>query len=135
SARRAVRVDAGAWTDPIPLASPSCPGAGAGSTLVQFAGHVFSGHDDPAHLTNTYCQLTEPGQFSSGSLFDPSESILAQMVGVNADDRVTAIRYSMLDDASAINSTGFQWAFYLFPSGGMIAALHGFPDPLFVFDS
>lgn len=136
--RRSVRVDAGSWTDPIAIPSPSCPGAEAGSTLVTIAGHVFSGRDDPAHLTNAYCQLTEPGSFSSDSFdqfADPGEIVLADMVGDNVDDRASAIRYAMLDDEFAFSATGFQWAFYQFPSGGMIAALYGFEDPGFVFDA
>ena len=132
--RRGVRVDAGAWTDPIDLPSASCPGATASSPLVTFSGHVFSGRNHPDHLFDAYCQTTLPGAFSSDALFDPSEAVLAQMVGQNAGDRVTAIRYAYLDGIPFNDATGFQWAFYRFPSGGMIAALYGFDDPPLAFD-
>ena len=133
--RRGVRVDAGAWSDPFDIPSASCPGATAGSTLVTWSGHVFSGRNHPDHLFDTYCQTTLPGEFSSDALFDPSEAVLAQMVGQNADDRVTAIRFAFLDGVPFDDATGFQWAFYRFPSGGGIAALYGFDDPAFVFDA
>lgn len=133
-ARRGVRVDEGAWTDAIDIPSPDCPGAADGSTLVTWRAHVFSGRDDAAHLFDTYCQTTLPGQFDSNALFDPSEAVLAQMVGENLDDRVTAIRYSFLDGVPFDDATGFQWAFYQFPFGGGIVALYGFDDPPIVLD-
>lgn len=137
-ARRAVRVDAGSWSPPFNIPSAACPHAVAGSTLVGYAGHVFSGRDEPAHLTNVYCQLTEPEQFTSASFAqfaDPGEVVLADMVGNNPDDRITAVRYAMLDNEFPLSAVGFQWVFYLFPSGGMIAALFGFEDPAFVLDA
>jgi hypothetical protein len=134
--RRGVRVDTGAWFAPIDIPSASCPLATAGSTLVTWRGHVFSGRDVPAHLFDPYCQYTEPTQFSGfGVFFDDSEDVLAQMVGSNFDDRVSAIRYAMLDGVPFNNATGFQWVFVLFPFDGAIVGLYGFDDPPIALDT
>lgn len=127
--RRGIRVDSGSWFDPIPIPSASCPFA-TGGTLVTWRGHVFSGRDDPAHTFNRYCQYTEPGQFSGPAVFfDDSEEVLADMVTSNFDDRVSAIRYAMLDGVPFDTATGFQWVFVEFPFDGAIVGLYGFDDP------
>jgi|SRR5690606_14421832 len=135
-ARRSVRVDGTAWTSNINLGNADCVGASNLNTLVSFAGHVFAGREHPAHMANTYCQLTVPGFYTgdADNLFiDSSEQVLADMVDDNAGERASAIRYSFLDNVDFFSATGFQWVFYQFPSGGMIAGLYGFELP-YAFD-
>lgn len=135
--RRGIRVDSGSWFDPIPIPSASCPLLGPGNgTLVTWRGHVFSGRDNVAHTFNRYCQYTEPTQFSGFAVFfDDSEDVLAQMVGSNFDDRVSAIRYAMLDGVPFDTATGFQWVFVQFPFEGAIVGLYGFDDPPVTLDT
>lgn len=126
--RRGVRVDTGAaWSSQISLPSVDCPEAQVGSTLVTRIGHVFSGREDNAHLVSTYCQITLTGDFTGDDLFFNDEVVLGQMVGDNAGDRVSGVRYSFLDAALPFDATGFQWAFFDFP-GGSIVAFNGFFD-------
>ena len=115
--RRSVRVDGfGNWTlfdDP----NPACFGWSNGSTLLLGPGLVFSGRDDPSHLTDTYCQTPVPGTLTEASFFYPDETALAAMIGTNPGSRVTARRYSMLDRPRfdfENPATGFQWTYYYF---------------------
>ena len=135
-ARRAIRVDGTAWGSNTNLGSPDCVGASNLNTLVSFAGHVFAGREHPAHMQTTYCQLTVPGSYTgdANNLFqDASELVLADMVDDNAGNRASAIRYSFLDGTNVFDASGFQWVFYLFPSGGTIAGLYGLELP-YAFD-
>lgn len=121
--RRILRIDFGDWSD------PPCQQSGIvrDGLLVKWMGFVFSGLDDPAFLTDTYCQNTIPGSFTQASFFD--EPGMAQLVGDNSDDAITGVRYSLLDRdrfvAQNDEQGGFQWAFYFFPDGTTIVALYG----------
>lgn len=129
--RRGLRVDGfGTWTlfdDP----NPACSGWSNGSTLLLGPGLVFSGRNDPSHLTDTYCQIPVPGSLTQASFFYPDETSLAAMIGTNPGDRVTARRYSMLDRPRfdfEDPATGFQWTYYYFVQGGTIVGLYGLED-------
>lgn len=129
--RRSVRVDGfGNW-DIYDDPNPACFGWSNGSTLLIGPGLVFSGRDDPSHLTDTYCQIPVPDSLTEASFFYPDETALAAMIGENPGNRVTARRYSMLDrprfdfDNPA---TGFQWTYYYFVQGGTIVGLYGLED-------
>lgn len=127
--RRSVRVDGfGTW-DVYDDPNPTCFGWSNGSTLLLGPGLVFSGRDDPAHLTDTYCQIPTPGTLTQGNFFYPDETALAAMIGTNPGDRVTARRYSMLDALRfSGDATGFQWTYYYFAQGGTIVGLYGLED-------
>lgn len=129
--RRPVRVDGfGAW-DLYLEPNVTCFGWEEGSTLLLGPqGYVFSGRDDPVHLTNTYCQIPQPGTLTQAEI-GAQEPSLAVMVGDNPGDRVTAIRYSLLDgDENDFKNppSGFQWMFFYFPQGGTIVGLYGFEN-------
>lgn len=127
--RRVIRVDGfGAWDIYEEPDQAACPGWISGSTLLFGPeGYVFSGRDDPSHLTNTYCQVPTPGNLTASEV-GAQEPNLAAMVGDNPGDRVTAIRYSLLDgDQFDFENppTGFQWMFFYFVQGGTIVGLYG----------
>jgi hypothetical protein len=125
--RRPIRVDgfgSGAWIvheTPTPI----CFGWSDGSTLLLGPGYVFSGRDDPAHLTDTYCQKPAPGRLTQTEFFYADETALAAMIGPNVGDRITATRYALLDAQRNDDPTGFQWIFYYFTQGGTIVGLYG----------
>lgn len=126
--RRGLRVDGfGTW-DLYDDPNPACSGWSNSSTVLVGPGLLFSGRDDASHLTDTYCQIPAPGTLNQANFFYPDETALAQMIGPNPADRVTARRYSLLDrprfdfDNPA---TGFQWTYYYFPQGGTIVGLYG----------
>jgi hypothetical protein len=127
--RRTIRVDGfGTW-DVYDDPNPICFGWSASSTLLLGPGLVFSGRDNPAHLTDTYCQVPTPGTLNEASFFYPDETGLAAMFGENPGDRVTAKRYSLLDQPRfSGDATGFQWTFYYFPGGGTIVGLYGLDE-------
>jgi hypothetical protein len=129
--RRGVRVDGfGTWNlfeDP----NPTCFGWSNGSTLLLGPGLVFSGRDDPSHLTDTYCQTPVPGTLTQSEFFYPDETALAAMIGPNTDGSVFARRYSLLDRPRfdfENPPTGFQWTFYYFAQGGTIVGLYGLEE-------
>lgn len=127
--RRTIRVDGfGTWDEYNDPPASACPGWIANSTLLFGPGYVFSGRDNPIHLTDTYCQVPTPGTLTQASFFYPDETALAQMIGTNPGDRVAAKRYSMLDRPRFDFDnppTGFQWTYYYFPDGGTIVGLYG----------
>jgi hypothetical protein len=131
--RRAIRIDgfADEWTDVLAIGTADCPGTQLQSTLVQRFGYTFSGRQIADHLTDTYCQKTNPGGLSQSSITYVDETGLAQLIGPNEDDRVSAIRYSFLDRNRFdfdVPPSGFQWIFYQFERGDtdtMIAGLYG----------
>ena len=127
--RRSVRVDGfGTW-DVYDDPNPACFGWSASSTLLLGPGLVFSGRDDPVHLTDTYCQIPTPGTLNEGNFFYADETALAAMLGDNPGDLITARRYSMLDaERFSGNATGFQWTYYYFVQGGTIVGLYGLED-------
>lgn len=141
AARRGVRVDGfgDTWTlydggpgNPPGIGSANCPGTTAGSgaanTLVNKLGFTFSGRESTAYLVDDYCQVANPGTLTSTGYTYPDEAGLASLFGTNPGNAITGIRYSFLDrprfdfDTPA---TGFQWAFYTFPSGVTVAVLYG----------
>lgn len=128
-AQRAIRVDGfGTWTTYDTAPQAACPGWSEGSTLLLGPGYIFSGRDNPIHLTDSYCQVPTPGTLTQASFFYPDETALAQMIGANPNDRVTAKRYSLLDRPRFDFDNppnGFQWTFYYFPDGGTIVGLYG----------
>ena len=141
--RRAIRVDGfgDTWTtfdgqngDGPGIGSANCPGTSVGSTvdntLVQFVGHSFSGRKDTAFLVDDYCQVANPGTLTRNGYTYLDERALADLFGSNPDNLITGIRYQMLDQPrfNFPGPTGFQWAFYSFPSGITIAGLYGFAN-------
>jgi len=134
ASRRPVRVDGfGSWNE-FDIPSPSCPGTQANSTLVQWSGYVFSGRNDAVHLFDTYCQVPAPGTLNTDNYNPSGEEGLMALIGANPSDRVTAIRFSMLDrDRFNFDDppSGFQWMFFRFEAGDtdtMIIALYGLED-------
>lgn len=124
--RRALRIDfGGEWTTVEDLDSPQCAGASEADTLVDFGDFVFSGREDAIYLADAYCQVSVDGEFSGGNFFD--EPGLQALIGDNADNAVTAIRYVYLDGFRFDFGTtdGFQWGFYFFPDGLTVVGLYG----------
>ena len=139
-ARRDLRVEFLDWSNPVlALPGPDCPGTAENSTLVDgpvnpgtglnLSQYTFSGFDDPAFLTGTYCQ--EGNQFigteetdeylnAESFGFDGEEEVLRTMIGANEDNRFKAIRYSFFTvpfdagEPPSPDDRGFQWAFYTF---------------------
>lgn len=130
ASRRGVRVDGfgGDWTL-YDTPNAACSGWSAGSTLLFGPGYVFSGRNDPVHLTDNYCQVAEPAALTQANFFYADEAALAAMFGTNPGGRVTAVRYAKLDATRfSGDATGFQWTFYYFPQGGTIVGLYGLQD-------
>jgi len=127
-ARRAIRIDGfGAWQE-LAIGTAGCPGTSIDSTLVHWQDFVFSGREDAAHLFDVYCQRPEPGTFTVNY---GDELALGALIGENKDDRVTALRYSFLDeDRFGGEATGFQWLFMFFPHELTVVGLYGFENEL-----
>jgi len=138
--RRAIRVDGfgDTWTtfDGAPgngagIGSANCPGTIAGSassnTLIHLLGLVFSGRQSTAYLVDDYCQVANPGTLTSQNYFYADEPGLARLFGDNPGNLITGIRYQMFDQPrfNFPAPTGFQWAFYSFPTGTTIVGLYG----------
>jgi hypothetical protein len=148
--RRGLRVDLGAWNAPAEISlgggSGACPEAGwdaevpvfePGPTIfwgwvlwsdLRFVTSAFVG------LSSFYCQTSRPYQpgaspdeYLNESIFPADEADLAAMIGNNADNAVTAIRYSFVGNPLG-NAYGRQWAFYFFPGGRTVVALYGVED-------
>ena len=128
ASRRGVRIDGfGTW-DEFDIPSASCPGTIVGDTRFIWRGFTFSGREDDAHLFDTYCQIPVPGTLNDSAINYADETGLAELIGENFEDEITAIRYSYLDlDRFAFDPapTGFQWTFYFFPHGGTLVGLYG----------
>ena len=141
AARRGVRVDGfgdtwatfdGANGNPAGIGSANCPGTTAGSsaanTLVSKLGFTFAGFANTAYLVDDYCQVALAGTLTSTNYYYADEAGLASLFGTNPGNAITGIRYSFFDQ-SRFNfdtpPTGFQWAFYTFPSGVTVATLYG----------
>jgi hypothetical protein len=138
--RRAIRIDGfgdtwttfdGAAGDPPGIGSANCPGTTAGglpeNTLIQALGHSFSGRELASYLTDDYCQVALPTTLTTQGYTYLDEQGLASLFGDNPGNQISAIRYAMLDQPrfSSPGPSGFQWAFYSFPSGTTLVALYG----------
>lgn len=139
--RIGLRFDQGAWSEEFPMnAVPDdCPGAIAWSSsenpvywgevqwnFNQFVTSAFS------QLNRNYCQYSKPYQqgldtseYLNAAIFQEAEPGLAQKIGSNTDNVITAIRYSFVGDYPEIPIYGRQWAFYFFPGDFTIVALYG----------
>lgn len=129
ASRRALRIDfGGEWTTVEDLDSAQCAGASEADTLVALGEFVFSGREDAAYLVDAYCQVSVDDVFSGSSFFD--EPGLQFLIGDNADNAVTAIRYAYLDGDRFDDPApeGFQWGFYLFPDDLVVVGLYGLVD-------
>lgn len=138
AARRSLRVDIGGWEERIDFGQPGCPGTVAvtpqnedQTPAVLWEGHVFMGgryepidFKDPPDPYESDCEPTVPGQFA-GFTFPPDESGLGSLVGDNADDAVSAIRYTVY---RGYFTSAFQWIFYFFPRGITVVGFYGI-DP------
>ncbi|MEP6880444.1 MAG: hypothetical protein ABI866_00555 [Dokdonella sp.] len=137
AARRGLRVDGFGDTWALyeganGIGSANCPGTTAGSgaanTLISKLGFTFSGRASTAYLVDDYCQVANPGTLTSANYFYADEAGLSSLFGNNPGNAITGIRYAFFDrprfdfDTPA---TGFQWAFYTFPSGVTVATLYG----------
>jgi len=146
--RRSIRIDLGAWLQPVSIppyvgeSTGTCSGAGVyGSPnppqygWVSWNGYFFKTRSYSGEpLDEFYCQKARLYSFSldlseylNESVFPADEAGLAYMVGENTDNSVQATRYSFLDTSTA-QATGRQWAFYFFPDDLTVVALHGVPD-------
>lgn len=147
--RRGLRVDLGAWSEAQEIAlggGETCtaagwdaqvPSPGPGPTVfwgwvwwegLQFTTSAFEG------LNSFYCQYSKPytpgafeEEYLNAAVFGPDEADLAAMIGANQDNAVHAARYSFLGDYPEF-LYGRQWAFYFFPDGLTVVALHGAAD-------
>ena len=115
-ATRSIRVAFDDWSEAQPIGSAACPGTTAGSSVIHWNGFVLVGSEDPLYLTDAYCQTTLAGEFDENSFNGEDSPVLRRLVGINADQRVTAIRYTFLDrNRFDPDKQGFQWVIYSFP--------------------
>lgn len=139
--RRGLRIDLGSWSEEFPIneVPDECPGAVAWTSLEnpvywgevqwnfnQFVTSAF------AQLNTFYCQYSKPYQpgldtfeYLNSAIFQEEEPGLAQKIGSNTDNAITAVRYSFLGNYPEIPVYGRQWAFYFFPGDFTIVALYG----------
>lgn len=121
SAGRAVRIAFDDWSEAQPIGSPACPGTTAGSTVVNWNGFLLVGSDDPKYLTDAYCQTSLAGEFDENSFNGENSAVVGRLVGINGENRVTAIRYTFLDrDRFDAEKEGYQWVVYSFPDVRLI---------------
>jgi hypothetical protein len=122
--RRSVRVDAGAWDAFLPITSPSCPLDLPGTPRLLIGDLLFSGLTGSDLLTGASCQYTRPAEYK-GSAFAPGdEDGLAALLGPNADQAASAIRYTFADDIDVLAAPrAFQWYQHQLP-GVVLASLH-----------
>jgi len=146
--RRSIRIDLGAWLQPVSIppyvgeSTGTCSGAGVyGSPnppqygWVSWNGYFFKTYSNQSLLLDQfYCQharayspVFDPSEYLNESIFPPDEDGLAYMIGDNLDNSVSAVRYSFLDNSTSPPS-GRQWTFYFFPNDLTVVALYGVPD-------
>jgi hypothetical protein len=128
---RGVRVDFGEeWSSAQPIGSAACPGTTSGSTIVAWNSYYLVGSEDTKYLADAYCQTTQAGEFNGSGISSEDSPYLSRLVGLNSDDRVTAIRYTFLDRSRFDEAKqGFQWVVYSFPGAKLIGfnSSDGFP--------
>ncbi|MEO8673481.1 MAG: hypothetical protein ABI411_19365 [Tahibacter sp.] len=127
--RRGVRVDGfgDTWTE-FTIGSANCPGSIAGNPVFQRFGYSISGRNQLAYLSDTYCQVAQPGTLTNANFNYTDEPGLRSLFGTNPNNAIKGIRYAFLDRNRfdfTTPPTGFQWAIYSFPSGIQIAGLYG----------
>ena len=123
---RGIRVDSSTNWNLGAIGTSDCPGTVANSILVTSMGYTFSGRASTPtedYKTNDYCEVAVAGTLNSSTYFHFDETALATLFGDGVG--ITGIRYSFLDNADPFSATGFQWAFYTFPSGATLVALYG----------
>ena len=124
--KRGVRVDSSSNWNLGAIGTSDCPGTVANSILVTSMGYTFSGRASTPtedYKTNDYCEVAVAGTLNSSTYFHFDETALATLFGDGVG--ITGIRYSFLDNDDPFSATGFQWAFYTFPSGATLVALYG----------
>jgi hypothetical protein len=141
AARRALRIDFGAWGPERSFQFDNlfCPMHISGSALDNLyydpnASLIFQNDVFPdTYTARRYCQSI-PGyedgmttdEYLNSEIFPADEAGLAAKVGTNQDDHVRAFRYTFVDgDPFDEKTTGYQWAFYEFSNGITIVALYG----------
>jgi len=94
----------------------------------QFLTSAFEG------LNSFYCQQSRPWtpgaypeEYLNREILPADEADLANMIGSNTNNAVSAIRYSFLGDYPQF-LYGRQWTFYFFPDGLTVVALYGPQD-------
>ena len=124
--KRSVRVDSSTNWNLGTIGTSGCPGTAANSILVTNMGFTFSGRASTPtenYKTNDYCEVAVAGTLNSSTYFHSDETALSTLFGDGVG--ITGIRYSFLDNADPFSASGFQWAFYTFPSGATLVALYG----------
>lgn len=129
---RSIRVDGfgGDWTE-FARGTAGCPGTTAGNAasntqVTALGGLTFSGRANTAFLFDTYCQVPSSAALTSTNYFYSDEAALAKMFGDGTG--MSGMRYSFLDRGRFdfdVPPTGFQWAFFNFPTGMTIVGLYG----------
>jgi hypothetical protein len=88
--------------------------------------------EDTPFTAQRYCQTIpdyesgmQPDKYLNSEVIPSDEPGLAAKIGVKQDAHVSAVRYTFLDgDPFGEDTTGYQWAFYHFSGGILIAALY-----------
>ena len=143
AARRSLRIAFFAWSEGLSLGTTSCPGTLAAAqgfaAEIELLGMVFSGSQSNIFLVDAYCQDAfayvdgaNDDEYLNAALFESEEPGLANKIGANEDNAVTARRYTFLDcdrfecfDTNGREPRGFQWAFYFFPGNITLVTLYG----------
>ncbi len=126
--QRSVRIAFDDWSAAQPIGSAACPGTTAGSTAVNWNGFLLVGSEDPKYLADAYCQTSLADVFNEDSFNGEDSPVLRRLVGINGENRVTAIRYTFLDrNRFDTTKEGYQWVVYSFP-GVRLIGLNSSPN-------